>query len=154
MNYNIHLPFREGCEDPLFKKSKWDKIDSLCSDDFYTLKYLRNRICARRFEWDLFRKDLVKLTIDENTTLDDIESRVNNLIYLLPHSYKVVSINKSVPKYNGDKLVGIDYEIELSISDSVRNNRSHIFPRRNKGNEFCPNKPRHLRRSNAVVQTN
>ena len=32
------------------------------------------------------------------------------------------------------------------FSNSVRNNRSHIFPRRNKGNEFCPNKPRHLRR--------
>ena len=118
MNYVIHLPFREGCEDPLFKKSKWDKIDSLCSDDLYTLKYLRNRICAYTgFEWNLFGKDLVKLTIDENTTLDDIESRVNNLIYLLPHSYKVVSINKSAPKYNGDKLVGIDYDIELSISD-------------------------------------
>lgn len=119
MNYVIHLPFREGCEDPLFKKSKWDKIDSLCSDDFYTLKYLRNRICVYtdRFEWDFFGKDLVKLTIDDKTTLNDIESRVNNLIYLLPHSYKVVSINKSVPKYNGDKLVGIDYEIELSISD-------------------------------------
>ena len=40
------------------------------------------------------------------------------------------------------------------FSNSVRNNRSHIFPRRNKGNEFCPNKPRHLRRSNIVVQTN
>lgn len=119
MNYVIHLPFREGYEDPLFKKSKWDKIDSLCSDDFYTLKYLRNRICVYTgiSEWGLFGKDLVKLTIDDKTTLNDIESRVNHLIYLLPHSYKVVSINKSAPKYNGDKLVGIDYEIELSISN-------------------------------------
>ena len=118
MNYIIHLPFRKDYEDPLFKKSKWEKIDSLCADNFYTLKYLRDRICAYTGHgWDLFRKDLVKLTIDENTTLDDIESRVNNLVNLLPHSYKVASIKKSAPKYNGGKLVEIDYEIELSISD-------------------------------------
>ena len=81
----------------------------------------------------------------KSTTIDHffvqfliVEMYIIRNVFINPTQYKnvIFSINQHI------------------FSNSVRNNRSHIFPKRNKGNEFCPNKPRHLRRSNAVVQTN